>query len=98
MKGTESESGLPESLARCHGKREEFVLSQKSCPILVLVHRGCQNKRAEKGQRDELCHRRCQKEFHPMCQTLKKQHHSDHSLQREDDKREKIYGTPCNKW
>ena len=34
---------------------------KKSCLILVLVHRACQNARAEKRQQDKWCHRRCQK-------------------------------------
>ena len=81
VKGTESETSLPESLAQCQEKREEFVFPQRSCLILVLVHRACQNARAEKRQRDELYHQRRPTEFHLVCLTLKKQHHNDHSLQ-----------------
>ena len=66
LDGTESESSLPESLAQCHEKRDEFVFFQKGCSFLVLVQRACQNARAEKRQRDELCHRRCQKSV-PSC-------------------------------
>ena len=80
VKGTESESSLPESLARCHGKREEFVLPKKLSNS-ALVQRGCQIARVEKNNEMSCVISAVKKEFYPVCQTLKKQHHSDHLFQ-----------------
>ena len=80
VNGTESESKLPESLARCHGKRCEFVFPKKIVQFRPRAMR-MSNCSCGKRQRNELCLQRCPKEFHPVCQTLKKQHHSDHCLQ-----------------
>ena len=74
------ESNLCEKPCALTSTTERFSFERELFKF-VLVQRGCQIARAERRQRDELCHKRCQKMFHPMCETLKKQYHSDHSWQ-----------------
>ena len=79
LESAECKSNLPEKPCALPSTTERFSFERELLK-LVLVQRGCQIARAEKGN-ERVVSQALSKMFHPMCETLKKRYHGNHSWQ-----------------